>query len=101
MHFLAIARSYYLPVYWWLICSCFYPHCEYINTYCVCVVFKHYFVYNVMYVQEYEAAQSCVDRVLQMEPNSRQANQLKQLISKKIKRGGITYIINGHACTCT
>lgn len=44
---------------------------------------------TVMYflVQEYEASQSCVDRVLQMEPNNNQAKQLKQLVSKKMRRG--------------
>jgi hypothetical protein len=39
--------------------------------------------------QEYEEAERCVDRILQMEPSNRQANQLKQLITKKIRRGNI------------
>ena len=37
--------------------------------------------------QEYEEAERCVDRVLQMEPTNRQANQLKKLIVKKIRKG--------------
>ena len=64
--------------------------------------FAHWSIYNVgginfqlssnivfvcIHVQEYEASQSCVDRVLQMEPNNMQAKQLKQLVSKKIRRG--------------
>lgn len=40
--------------------------------------------------QEYEASQSCVNRVLQMEPNNYQAKQLKELVQKKIKRGTCT-----------
>ena len=37
--------------------------------------------------QEYEVAERCVNRVLQMEPNNYQAKQLKDLITKKIRRG--------------
>ena len=39
--------------------------------------------------QEYELAESCVDRVLQMEPNNYQAKQLKECIAKKLKRGEV------------
>lgn len=38
-------------------------------------------------VQEYESAERCIDRVLQMEPNNYQAKQLKELIIKKLRRG--------------
>lgn len=40
-------------------------------------------------LEEYEEAKNCTDRVLQMEPNNRQAKQLSQLISKKLKRDGL------------
>lgn len=43
----------------------------------------------VVVVQEYEEAQNCIDRVLQMEPTNYQAQQLKALITKKITRGTI------------
>ena len=51
-------------------------------------------------VQEYESAERCVDRVLQMEPNNYQAQQLKELIIKKLRRGqqrqkGLTYFLGG------
>ncbi len=38
-------------------------------------------------VQEFESAETCVDRVLHMEPNNHQAKQLKELITKKMRRG--------------
>ena len=38
-------------------------------------------------MQEYEAADRCIDRLLQMEPNNYQAKQLKDLIVKKLTRG--------------
>ena len=38
-------------------------------------------------MQEYESADRCVDRLLQMEPNNYQAKQLKELIVKKLRRG--------------
>ena len=40
-------------------------------------------------LEEYELAEQCVDRVLQMEPNNYQAKQLKKLITKKIRRDGL------------
>ena len=42
-------------------------------------------------LEEFEEADSCVDRVLQMEPNNLQAKTLKQLITRKIRRGGDLY----------
>ena len=45
-------------------------------------------------MQEYESAESCVDRVLQMEPNNYQAKQLKALAVKKIRRGELTHVPN-------
>ena len=38
-------------------------------------------------LQEYESADHCIDRLLQMEPNNYQAKQLKELIVKKLTRG--------------
>lgn len=40
-------------------------------------------------LEEFEEADSCVDRVLQMEPNNLQAKTLKQLITRKIRRDGL------------
>ena len=50
--------------------------------------------------QEYELAARCVDRVLQMEPNNYQAKQLKDLITKKIRRGAYTVGKEGCVCVC-
>lgn len=44
-------------------------------------------VYCCILLQEYESAERCVDRILQMEPNNYQAKQLKELIIKKLRRG--------------
>ena len=44
-------------------------------------------------MQEYESAESCVDRVLQMEPNNYQAKQLKALAVKKIRRGELAHYL--------
>ena len=43
--------------------------------------------YTVFFTQEYESADRCIDRLLQMEPNNYQAKQLKELIVKKLTRG--------------
>ncbi len=68
------------------------------SSYCTMyALFSRTTLCEIIYVQEYEASQSCVDRVLQMEPNNSQAKQLKQLVSKKIQRGGDIR----HACTCS
>ncbi|XP_064390012.1 mitochondrial fission 1 protein-like [Halichondria panicea] len=40
-------------------------------------------------LEEYEDADKCVARVLQMEPNNYQAKQLKTLINKKIRNDGL------------
>jgi fission 1 protein len=40
-------------------------------------------------LQEYESADRCIDRLLQMEPNNYQAKQLKELIVKKLTRDGL------------
>ena len=56
---------------------------------CVCIII----------LQEYESAEICVDRILQMEPNNYQAKQLKELIIKKLRRGYYLHMYRSmHAC---
>ena len=66
---------------------------------CVCVQFHmHVCAVRVCHQQrvakqEYEEAERCVDRVLQMEPTNRQAKQLKELVTKKIRRGACVFFL--------
>ena len=51
-------------------------------------------------MQEYESAERCVDRILQMESNNNQAKQLKELIIKKLRRGQQLLHMYMDVCMC-